>query len=198
MYRLSNICGSCHVVVGQPSHSYGTTVTQLCVSCHTMQIAICCVRRATVAGYFFSPRPQRLDDRTHPLITLANPLRSLCALCGFAREEQLPRDIFLAKAAKTLMTLLTLAHPLRSLCALCGFAREEQLSRDNFSRQAAKTLMTLLTLANPLRSLCASAALREKSNCSGIIFLAKPQRSQRRSMNIFATTFHDLCSLSLA
>ena len=100
MYRLSNICGSCHVVVGQPSHSYGTTVTQLCVSCHTMQIAICCVRRATVAGYFFSPRPQRLDDRTHPLITLANPLRSLCALCGFAREEQLPRDIFSRQAAK--------------------------------------------------------------------------------------------------
>ena len=39
-YRLSNICGSCHVVVGQVSHCYGTTVTQLCVSCHTMQIAI--------------------------------------------------------------------------------------------------------------------------------------------------------------
>ena len=30
----------------------------------------------------------------------ANPLRSLCALCGFAREEQLPRDIFSRQAAK--------------------------------------------------------------------------------------------------
>ena len=41
-----------------------------------------------------------LDDRTHPLITLANPLRSLCALCGFAREEQLSRDNFSRQAAK--------------------------------------------------------------------------------------------------
>ena len=62
------------------------------------------------------------------------------------REKSNCRGIFfLAKAAKTLMTvltrthpLITLANPLRSLCALCGFAREEQLSRDNFSRQAAK------------------------------------------------------------
>ena len=38
--------------------------------------------------------------RTHPLITLANPLRSLCALCGFAREEQLSRDNFSRQAAK--------------------------------------------------------------------------------------------------
>ena len=37
-----------------------------------------------------------------------------------------------------------------------------------------------------------------KSNCRGIFFLAKPQRSQRRSMNILATTFHDLCPLTLA
>ena len=30
----------------------------------------------------------------------ANPLRSLCALCGFAREEQLSRDNFSRQAAK--------------------------------------------------------------------------------------------------
>ena len=72
----------------------------------------------------------------------ANPLRSLCALCGFAREEQLPRDIFSRQGRKDLddhtHPLITLANPLRSLCALCGFAREEQLPRDIFSRQAAK------------------------------------------------------------
>ena len=35
-----------------------------------------------------------------------------------------------------------------------------------------------------------------KSNCRGIFFLAKPQRSQRRSINILATTSHDWCFYS--
>ena len=54
--------------------------------------------------------------------------------------------------------------------------------------------------ANPLPTPCEafapSAALREKNNFREIFFLAKPQRSQRRSMDIFATTFHDLSFFS--
>ena len=38
----------------------------------------------------------------------------------------------------------------------------------------------------------------EESNCRRIFFLAKPQRSQRRSMNDLVATFHDSSRLMLA
>ena len=174
--------------------------------------------------------------------------KNLCAL----QEKSNCRGIFfLAKAAKTLMTLLTLANPLPTRCEafassaalrekgnfreiffsprpqrpqrrsmnifvttfalreksiqLCEkkslrFAREEQLSRDIFSRQGRKDLDDLThpcqPLANPLRSLCVLCGFAREEQLSRDIFLAKPQRSQRSSMNILATTFHDLCFFS--
>ena len=60
-----------------------------------------------------------------------------------------------------------------------------------------KTLISLLTpcslLANPLRSLCVLSGFAREELLSRDIFLAKPQRSQRRSMNIFAAAYHGLC-----
>ena len=87
----------------------------------------------------------------------------------------------------------------RNLYAL----RERNIFSRVFSRQAAKvakTLISLLTpcslLANPLRSLCALCGFARKELLSRDIFLAKLPRPQRGSMNIFATTFHDLCFFS--
>ena len=59
------------------------------------------------------------------------------------------------------------------------------------------TLLTrthpLITLANPLRSPCEalapSAALREKSNCSGIIFLAKAAKVAKEKHEYFCNDF---------
>ena len=50
---------------------------------------------------------RQLSHNADSNLPLANPLRSLCALCGFAREEQLPRDIFSRQGRKDLMTVLT-------------------------------------------------------------------------------------------
>jgi len=73
-------------------------------------------------------------------------------------------------------------------------------TKNRKQRVVIKTLISLLTpcslLANPLRSYCAPCGFAREELLSRDIFLAKPPRSLRRSMNIFAAAFHDLCFFS--
>ena len=94
LWQLPRCCGTTvtllwdnrHAVMRQLSHNADSNLLR--------------VEKQLSRDIFSRQGRKDLDDHTHPLITLANPLRSLCALCGFAREEQLPRDIFSRQAAK--------------------------------------------------------------------------------------------------
>ncbi len=85
----------------------------------------------------------------------------------------------------------------------CQAAQACRCHRQDKKTQATcghKNLISLFTpcslLANPLRSYCAPCGFAREELLSRDIFLAKPQRSQRRSMNIFAAAFHHLCFFS--
>ena len=133
---------------------------------------------------FFSPRRQGRKDldvrtysliaRCHPVTPLPTSLRSLCALCGFAREEQLPRDIF-SPSRQGRKDLDARTYPLIARC------------------------QPVAPMPTPLRSPCEafapSAALRGKGYCRGIFF-RQAAKAAKEKHEIFAAAFHGLCFFS--